>query len=74
LLTAAAAEIHPVLRAGAKIVIAEFSLDVGVGVAHALAVLGSVLPIVARSIDINWAIYNDVVIAPVAPTTPIVSA
>jgi len=73
-LTAATAEIHSVLSAGAKIVVAELLLHARVIVPHALTVLRSVLPIVSRPIDIDWPVDSDVVVSPVASSAPVVTA
>jgi hypothetical protein len=74
LLPATAAEIHPILCPGAEIVITVFLLDVGIGIADALAMFRAVLPIIPWSVDIDRAIYDDVVTTPVAAAAPIVSA
>jgi hypothetical protein len=74
LITTAATVIHAVLSAAANIVVAKFVLHVGVVVSHAAAMLGPVLPIVSRVIDIDGPVHIDVVSAPIGTAAPIISA
>jgi hypothetical protein len=73
LITTAATVIHAVLSAVTNIVVAKFVLHAGVVVSHATAMLGPVLPIVSRVIDIDGPVHIDVVSAPIGTAAPIIS-
>src|SRR5262249_52847894 len=76
LVAATAAEVHPILRAVADVVVAEALLDIRVVVAHALAMLRIVLPVVAGVdvVDVDGAVGDDVAVAPIHPAAPDVVA
>ena len=70
LLAVAAAVIHPVAGAGPQVIVAEFLLDAGVVVSHALAVRRIVLPITTNLVG---AVDEEVVVAPVAAAAPVIA-
>jgi hypothetical protein len=74
LLAAAAAVIHSVFGPAAHVVVAKLLLHIRVVVFDALAVFGSVLPIITACIDIDGPIDVDVVVSPVDSAAPIISA
>src|SRR5262249_3522818 len=74
LLAAAAAEVHAIAAARAKIVIAEFLPHVVIAVSHALAMLGPVLPIIATARPVARIVDIDVVVVPVDRAVPGVAA
>ena len=69
-----AAKIHPVLSAVTTVIVAEPLIHTRVIVSHALAMFGSMLPVVADVIDIDGPVYVNVVAAPIDAAAPIVSA
>ena len=70
LLTAAAAEVHPLLRAAGTVAPAEFLRDVAIVVAHAAAMRGVVLQSVADVVNVDVAVDVDVVVAPAEAAAP----
>ena len=74
LLATPAAEIHPILRTAAKIVVTELLPHVVVVVSDALAVFRPVLPIVATERVNPWPIDIDVIVVPIEAAAPPVSA
>jgi hypothetical protein len=74
LLTTLAAEIHPVLRTTAQIVVTELLSHVVIVVSDALPVLRPVLPIVAGQRVDPWPVDVDVVVVPIETSAPIISA
>jgi hypothetical protein len=74
LFAAATAEVHAIAATGAQVVIAEFLAHVVITVSHALAMLGSVLPIIAAARPIARIVDVDVVVVPIDRAVPGIAA
>jgi hypothetical protein len=72
-LSVTAAIVHAVLHAVAQVFISKLLAKVVVRVSDTVTVFGSMLPIFAGPVDVDWPVDGDVVSTPVTSTAPVIA-